>query len=68
MVAFSEDTPEQLICQVRPELLVKGGDYRPEQIAGYDCVVKNGGQVKVGDDREGRSTSRILDSLRGLDA
>ncbi|MDJ0808233.1 MAG: bifunctional D-glycero-beta-D-manno-heptose-7-phosphate kinase/D-glycero-beta-D-manno-heptose 1-phosphate adenylyltransferase HldE, partial [Gammaproteobacteria bacterium] len=47
VVSFSEDTPEALICEVKPDLLVKGGDYRPEQIAGHDCVTRNGGEVRV---------------------
>jgi D-beta-D-heptose 7-phosphate kinase/D-beta-D-heptose 1-phosphate adenosyltransferase len=64
VVAFSEDTPESLICEVQPDLLVKGGDYRPEQIAGYDCVVRNGGQVKVLDYLAGHSTSRIMEAIR----
>jgi D-beta-D-heptose 7-phosphate kinase/D-beta-D-heptose 1-phosphate adenosyltransferase len=68
VVPFSEDTPEALICAVKPDLLVKGGDYRPEQIAGYDCVVQNGGRVQVLGYLAGRSTSRILDAIRGLES
>jgi len=64
VVAFSEDTPEQLICEVRPDLLVKGGDYLPNQIAGFDCVTANGGEVRVLSYIDGRSTSRILQSIR----
>jgi D-beta-D-heptose 7-phosphate kinase/D-beta-D-heptose 1-phosphate adenosyltransferase len=64
VVPFSEDTPQALICEVKPDLLVKGGDYRPEQIAGYDCVVQNGGEVRVLGYLTGRSTSRILEALR----
>jgi D-beta-D-heptose 7-phosphate kinase/D-beta-D-heptose 1-phosphate adenosyltransferase len=67
VVGFSEDTPERLICAVLPDLLVKGGDYRPEQIAGHDCVQANGGSVRVLEFVQDRSTSRILDALRGLD-
>ncbi|MCB1759288.1 MAG: bifunctional D-glycero-beta-D-manno-heptose-7-phosphate kinase/D-glycero-beta-D-manno-heptose 1-phosphate adenylyltransferase HldE [Gammaproteobacteria bacterium] len=64
VVPFSEDTPRQLICEVKPDLLVKGGDYRPEQIAGYDCVVENGGEVRVLGYLDGHSTSRIVASIR----
>ncbi|MCG7936604.1 MAG: bifunctional D-glycero-beta-D-manno-heptose-7-phosphate kinase/D-glycero-beta-D-manno-heptose 1-phosphate adenylyltransferase HldE [Candidatus Thiodiazotropha taylori] len=64
VVPFSEDTPESLICAVKPDLLVKGGDYKPEQIAGYDCVVNNGGEVRVLDFLPGRSTSRIVEAMR----
>ncbi|ODC02022.1 bifunctional heptose 7-phosphate kinase/heptose 1-phosphate adenyltransferase [Candidatus Thiodiazotropha endoloripes] len=64
VVPFSEDTPESLICAVKPDLLVKGGDYKPEQIAGYECVVNNGGEVRVLDFLPGRSTSRIVEAMR----
>ncbi|MEW8432229.1 MAG: bifunctional heptose 7-phosphate kinase/heptose 1-phosphate adenyltransferase, partial [gamma proteobacterium symbiont of Ctena orbiculata] len=64
VVAFSEDTPEALICEIKPDLLVKGGDYRPEEIAGYDCVVENGGEVRVLEYLDGVSTSRILEAMR----
>ncbi len=40
---FSEDTPERLICKLLPDVLVKGGDYKAEDVAGYGCVTKNGG-------------------------
>ncbi len=62
---FSEETPEALICRVKPDLLVKGGDYRPEEIAGADCVLANGGEVRVLELLPGRSTSRILGAIRG---
>ncbi|MGI9302995.1 MAG: bifunctional D-glycero-beta-D-manno-heptose-7-phosphate kinase/D-glycero-beta-D-manno-heptose 1-phosphate adenylyltransferase HldE, partial [Gammaproteobacteria bacterium] len=47
VVPFSEDTPESLICAVRPDTLVKGGDYRPQDIAGGDCVRASGGEVRT---------------------
>jgi D-beta-D-heptose 7-phosphate kinase/D-beta-D-heptose 1-phosphate adenosyltransferase len=64
VVPFSEDTPESLICEIKPDLLVKGGDYRPQEIAGYQCVVQNGGEVKVLEYLEGVSTSRIVEAMR----
>ncbi|MES9970805.1 MAG: bifunctional D-glycero-beta-D-manno-heptose-7-phosphate kinase/D-glycero-beta-D-manno-heptose 1-phosphate adenylyltransferase HldE [Candidatus Thiodiazotropha sp.] len=67
VVPFSEDTPESLICDIKPDLLVKGGDYRPQQIAGYDCVVKNGGEVRVLEYLEGASTSRIVEAVRNVE-
>lgn len=63
--AFSEDTPEALVCRVKPDLLVKGGDYRPEEVAGAACVRAHGGEVRVLDLLPGRSTSRILGTIRG---
>jgi len=67
VVPFSEDTPEQLICAIKPELLVKGGDYRPEDIAGYECVKQAGGEVVVLDYEDGCSTSRLIDAIRKQD-
>jgi D-beta-D-heptose 7-phosphate kinase/D-beta-D-heptose 1-phosphate adenosyltransferase len=65
VVPFPEDTPERLIGEVLPDVLVKGGDYKPEDIAGATAVIANGGSVEVLRFREGRSTSRILDTIRG---
>src|SRR3569623_407143 len=65
VVPFSEDTPERLICAVRPRYLVKGGDYRPEQIAGHRCVAEHGGEVVVLKFMEGHSTTRIIERCKG---
>jgi D-beta-D-heptose 7-phosphate kinase/D-beta-D-heptose 1-phosphate adenosyltransferase len=67
VVPFSEDSPEQLICTIGPVLLVKGGDYQPEDIAGYDCVMRRGGDVVVLGFEDGCSTSRIIDAIRQQD-
>jgi D-beta-D-heptose 7-phosphate kinase/D-beta-D-heptose 1-phosphate adenosyltransferase len=67
VVPFSEDTPESLMCHVLPDLLVKGGDYRPEDVAGYKCVKDNGGDVKVLGFEDGCSTSDIIDVIRKSD-
>ncbi len=64
VVPFHDDTPEALICRVLPDVLVKGADYRPDQIAGGQCVRDHGGEVRVLNFREGRSTSAIIDRLR----
>lgn len=64
VVPFSEATPERLICAIAPDLLVKGGDYRPEDIAGHDCVRKNGGEVVVLDYADGCSTSDIIKAIQ----
>jgi D-beta-D-heptose 7-phosphate kinase/D-beta-D-heptose 1-phosphate adenosyltransferase len=63
VVPFSEDTPERLICKVLPDVLVKGGDYKPEQIAGGECVRKNGGEVNVIEYIEGHSTTDIIKNI-----
>jgi D-beta-D-heptose 7-phosphate kinase/D-beta-D-heptose 1-phosphate adenosyltransferase len=64
VVLFDEDTPERLICRLLPDILVKGGDYRPEDIAGGDCVRRNGGEVHVLTFVDGRSTSRLIAAIK----
>jgi D-beta-D-heptose 7-phosphate kinase/D-beta-D-heptose 1-phosphate adenosyltransferase len=65
VVPFEEDTPLETIRRILPDVLVKGGDYRdPSQIAGYDCVVANGGEVRVLDFVEGFSTTSLIASIR----
>lgn len=64
VVPFSEATPERLICSLTPDLLVKGGDYQPQEIAGFDCVVATGGEVMVLDFIEGCSTTTIIDRIK----
>lgn len=61
---FSEDTPERLICKVLPDVLVKGGDYRAEDVAGYGCVTQNGGQVRILPFVDGLSTTNTLAAIR----
>ncbi len=63
VVPFSEDTPERLIQAVLPDTLVKGGDYRSDEIVGAKDVLRNGGEVRVLAFRDGHSTSRIIDKL-----
>ena len=58
---FTEDTPENLIKTVRPNILVKGGDWKIEQIVGADFVQANGGQVMSLTFIEGRSTTKIIE-------
>lgn len=65
VVPFSEDTPERVIGVALPDVLVKGGDYRPDDIAGSRSVLENGGEVRVLAFRDGQSSSRIIDKLLG---
>lgn len=67
VVPFMEDTPERLIGEVRPDVLVKGGDYRTADIAGGASVLESGGEVRVLSYREGHSTSAVVDRVRSLD-
>lgn len=64
VVPFSEVTPERLICRILPDILVKGGDYQPQDIAGYECVSRNGGDVTVLGYEQGCSTTDIIDLIR----
>jgi len=66
VVAFTEPTPEALIERVLPDVLVKGGDYRPEAIAGAAQVRAHGGEVVVLPYRDGLSTSAFIDAARAL--
>jgi D-beta-D-heptose 7-phosphate kinase/D-beta-D-heptose 1-phosphate adenosyltransferase len=65
VVPFADDTPAELIAAVLPDVLVKGGDYQPEEIAGGREVLQNGGEVRVLSFRDGHSTSRIIEKLGG---
>ena len=60
---FPEDTPERLIASTLPDVLVKGGDYKAEEIAGAKDVLGNGGEVRILAFREGHSSSRIIEKL-----
>ena len=59
-VPFAEDTPARLIARVLPNKLVKGGDYEPEQIAGFAEVTAAGGEVLALDFHDGYSTTRLI--------
>ncbi|EKT60053.1 bifunctional D-glycero-beta-D-manno-heptose-7-phosphate kinase/D-glycero-beta-D-manno-heptose 1-phosphate adenylyltransferase HldE [Providencia sneebia] len=63
VVAFEEDTPQRLIGEVLPDVLVKGGDYRPEEIAGCEEVWAAGGEVKVLNFEDGISTTNIIKTI-----
>lgn len=65
VVAFEEQTPERLYCKLLPDVLVKGGDYLPEQVAGGDCVIKAGGEIKILQFVEGVSTTTIINKAKG---
>lgn len=64
VVEFSEDTPERLISELLPDILVKGGDYKPEDIAGGKQVIANGGEVQVLNFEDGVSTTKIINRIK----
>lgn len=61
VVVFTEDTPETIIKAIRPDVLVKGGDWKIEQIVGGEFVIKNGGQVKSLTFIDGKSTTKLIE-------
>ena len=63
VVEFDQVTPQQLIADILPDILVKGGDYKVEQIAGGKEVLDNGGEVKILSFVDGISTSKIIESI-----
>jgi D-beta-D-heptose 7-phosphate kinase/D-beta-D-heptose 1-phosphate adenosyltransferase len=65
VLPFEEETPKRLICDVLPDILVKGGDNDPDKIPGGDCVRENGGEVRVLSYVEGVSTTEIIGTIRG---
>lgn len=65
VVPFSEETPQRLISEVLPDMLVKGGDYKPEEIAGGKEVIAAGGEVRVLNFEDGCSTTEIINSILG---
>jgi rfaE bifunctional protein nucleotidyltransferase chain/domain len=68
VVVFEEDTPLELIRQLRPDVLVKGGDYREGTIVGAPDVRAWGGDVRVIPLTPGQSTTHIIQTLRGSPA
>src|SRR5207302_10445799 len=64
VIIFPQDTPLELIKQVKPTVLVKGGDYKPDQVVGRELVEQLGGKVVLVDLVQGFSTTRIVEKSR----
>jgi D-beta-D-heptose 7-phosphate kinase/D-beta-D-heptose 1-phosphate adenosyltransferase len=64
VVPFSEETPERLICDLKPNFLIKGGDNNPDEIPGAECVRNAGGEVKVMSFVDDCSTTATINSIR----
>jgi D-beta-D-heptose 7-phosphate kinase/D-beta-D-heptose 1-phosphate adenosyltransferase len=65
VVIFEQDTPIKLITQIKPSVLVKGGDYTREQVVGHEIVEACGGEVLLVDILQGHSTTSLVDRARG---
>ncbi len=64
VVLFEEDTPYNLIKKVQPDVLVKGADYKPEDIVGYDIVTAKGGKVETIVLEGGFSTTDVIEKIQ----
>ena len=64
IVLFDEETPYELIKRIQPDILVKGNDYKPEEIVGYDIVKAHGGQTITIPLTEGFSTTALIKKLK----
>lgn len=64
VVLFDEDTPQQLIEAVTPNILVKGGDYKAEEVVGYNHVTEHGGEVRIIPILEGHSTTATTKRMK----
>ncbi|MDD2192325.1 MAG: D-glycero-beta-D-manno-heptose 1-phosphate adenylyltransferase [Bacteroidales bacterium] len=63
IIYFSDPTPYELIKAIEPDILVKGADYKPEEIVGYDIVKQKGGEIKTIEFLEGFSTTSIENKI-----
>ena len=63
VIKFEEQTPENLIKDIVPDVLVKGGDYNIEDIVGYQIVIQNGGKVKTLSFYDGYSSTNYIDKI-----
>jgi D-beta-D-heptose 7-phosphate kinase/D-beta-D-heptose 1-phosphate adenosyltransferase len=66
VIIFPEDTPLELITAIEPDILVKGGDYRADQVVGAEEVMKNGGEVVIVPLVNGYSTTGMIAKIRDL--
>ena len=64
VISFSDDTPETLIATIKPDYLVKGGDYAPEDVAGGDAVRNSGGQVVILQFLDGYSSTDLVNRIQ----
>lgn len=65
VLVFCDDTPERLLELVRPDILVKGGDYKKEEVVGWEIVEAYGGKVQALDFLDDCSTTAIVEKIQG---
>ena len=61
---FDDDTPLELINLIKPDILVKGGDYNPNEIVGYKEVTSTGGEIRIVPLTPGFSTTSTIENMR----
>jgi rfaE bifunctional protein nucleotidyltransferase chain/domain len=66
VVVFEEDTPQQLISSILPDILVKGADYTIDNIVGAREVLANGGTVKTIQFIDGHSSTALIEKMKGI--
>ena len=66
MTLFAEPTPHEILGRLKPDLLVKGGDYAPDEVLGREVVESYGGEVRVLAHRPGLGSSEIIRKLEGV--
>jgi bifunctional ADP-heptose synthase (sugar kinase/adenylyltransferase) len=64
VIFFHEATPVELIRSFKPDIIVKGGDYTPEQVVGHEIVEQEGGKVIIVSLIEGVSTTKVIESIK----
>ena len=63
IIVFKEDTPEKLICELLPDVLIKGEDYKGKHIAGMECMKKNGKKIELIKLLGSRSTTKLIEKI-----
>jgi len=66
LIAFDEDTPYDLIAEIQPDILVKGSDYKAEDIVGYDIVTAKSGTVKTIEIVHHISSSELIEKIKSI--
>jgi D-beta-D-heptose 7-phosphate kinase/D-beta-D-heptose 1-phosphate adenosyltransferase len=66
IILFDNESPEEIICEILPDILIKGSDYKGKKVAGEDCLTKNGKKVVLIDLIKGKSSTSIIDKVSKL--
>ncbi len=64
VILFNESTPNKIINHIKPDIITKGGDYKTEEVVGYETVIENNGRVVIIPLTQGFSTTSILNKIK----